>query len=182
MHKRLFFFFPALMLSAAPLLEIWHFPAEAVNDLDRARLEDLFETWNPRLLEDKTLPEEPGEYLEYRHETLMYFFGPFSDAESAAEGQATLDRIRRTLIQRDPAFQTSRVALHYRPGRITADTGESPAETPFPDPSNGEQTAWEQPDGAAPVQEADSRRNVPAFWIGTLLILAASGILLRKTA
>lgn len=182
MYKPLLLLFTILILSSAQALQIWHFPAEAVADLQHTRLEDLFENWNPERLEDETLPDLPGEYLEYRHESLMYYFGPFPDTETAAAGQAALNQIRRALIQRDSIFATSQVTLHTRPGRTASDAGDSAANTSIPEPSTQEQTNLPPPDDSPPAQGQDAGRNETAFWLSVLLILAASGVLLRKTA
>lgn len=182
MFKPLLFLFTVLILSTAQALQIWHFPAEAVADLQHTRLEDLFETWNPERLKDETLPNLPGEYLEYRHETLMYYFGPFPNTETAAAGQATLNQIRRALIQHNAKFTTSQVTLHTRPVRTASDAGDANVNTILPESSTQEQTNLEHPDDSPPAQGANSGRNVTAFWLSALLILAASGVLLRKTA
>lgn len=172
---------PLCTAASLPLL-VWHFPAESIEHLEQISLEALFETWNPARLPDETLPDTPGIYLEYRHESLRYVFGPFPDADSAAGGQAVLDRIRRELIQRDPKFQSSHVALRFRPGPTTAGTTEAPSPPGEPEIPPEEDYALEDPPAQPPLPPPNRPRNAPAFWLSTLVILAASGYLLRKTA
>ncbi|MCC5845716.1 MAG: hypothetical protein JJU05_15820 [Verrucomicrobia bacterium] len=156
--------------------QIWQFPGEAVEDLTRLTLEELFERWDPAPLSE-TEPAEPGEYVEYRHETLVYFFGPYPDEETARQAQETLDGIREILIQRDAKFQTSRIQRHHRPGAPGSAARESTPEPspPPPIPSDPDEIP------PAPAESPGPASSPAAFWISALSILAVSGWLLWKT-
>ncbi len=180
MRKSLFIFSLSLCLTSITLAQIWHLPGEAMGDLTRLRKEALFEKWAPAPLESPD-PPEPGNYVQYQHETLIYFFGPFPDAASTGEARAQLTSIRELLIARDPKFSTSSIHLHKREGESLSSTTEHqndrsdifPAEQAFADMSDTDPTK----PGTFPGQ----RPNLIAFAMSVLLIVLSSFYLLKKT-
>lgn len=170
-----------LMLSSPLPAQIWQFPGGAIDDLTRLTLEELFDTWQPKPLPEAE-PSDPGEYVQYRHETLTYFFGPFESPEAADNARNTLKDIQAILLRRDPKFATSEVSLHHRPGAHTStvngpQTVDNPAPPlPLPTPLPGS----EAPEAASEAPPPASASHPVFFWISTLLILALSGIFLHK--
>jgi len=175
MSKSVCFSLLALLPAGILTAHIWQFPGEAVEDLTRLTLEELFQRWDPEPLAGPE-PSEPGEYVQYRHEALLYFFGPFSDREAARQARETLDGIREILIRRDAKFQTSQIDLHHRPeapGSAVRET-EPSRSLPAPPLSTTEETA------PSPAESPGPAANPTAFWVSTLIILTVSGFLLRK--
>lgn len=164
----------ALALSASaqnPPSPTLLFPAEAVNDLSRTTLETLFETWPPQPLPPEG-PEAPGDYVQYQHGTLTYCFGPFLTPESFAAAQNTLNQIRQELIQRDPKFSTSTLSTR----RIDFPDTPGTPQTLSPPPAADMPALPEKPEETAPAPPPSHNKTNPlAFWLSTLMILAAAG-------
>lgn len=158
--------------------QVWHFPGEAMDDLTRLTREALFAKWNPVQLHESS-PEAPGEYVQYQHETLTYYFGPFFEAESTERAQTKLLGIQQQLLERDPKFATSRVSLHQS-GSIS-----SPENLTRPEPPERHPSEVPHPITSESLSEEDDVSNTGdganpiLFWISSVLILIGTGVLMN---
>ena len=135
------------LLAGALSAETLVLPVEAIADSGRLSAAEFAER-HPGIDLAGGVPEVEGYFIRYRHENLVYLFGPVVDRTEAQRWRLELEVIRDRAIESRPALRTSTVDLfEFRWDAVAAKPGESvagesaadtqPADRPAPSPESG---------------------------------------------